>query len=609
MQELRGKLVIATMDGSGEEIMGPFEGHAKIILHGTNQKLAEIHGSNPRETPELIRGKEGVRVGPGSLMVAGVLALRGLPSTHSWVELAAMSSPGDTSIVVDARVDWKVHDEIVITPTDYDAHEAEVKRVVSTEAFGDLTIIVLDSALKHQHYAENTTFYGEKSMRMRAKVGLLTRNIVIQGGDGQGENVPYQTWNSQQDTMTGTAECGNGKCEFGETSRDCSEDCRGPAFEFGASILIASYTNEHIYCNANQECFEGTARKMAPSVDIDSVELRYYGQNALRPGIEVLNAHDCNISRVALNRGYSQAISLIGSTGIKVQDNVMFRSHLPGLRVIGGKDNVVQGNLGVVSIWWPTHRNAKMGAGNNKNKLLHQIGMYHEGPCTSDLCGHAAMEAMQHRTRPMPKIFGVTHWRNNVAAGSERSGFSGIGVACDDSPTGIFDGNEAFAALSGYWIDVNNAHRPFMLPSHRRRRKAYENGEKETGFERSCVAIYDFTAWKIRSYGVNFYVQKAHTVVIEGISLADVSVGVSISMMGQPPIDDPETDENRGYKVQSAKISSSLIVGRSNNGRSCGRKKRPGLVLMSDCVDACAAAAAAWLYRMLACAARRTMLT
>ena len=383
LQEVRGKLIIATLDGSGEEIMGPFTGAVKVILHGTNEKLADIHGANPRETPELIRGKEGVRVGPGSLVVTGTLVARGLPSTHSWAELAMTSSPGDTFIVVDAHVDWKVHDEIVITPTDYDAHEVDVKRIVSTELITDgYTRIVLDSALEHEHYAENTTFYGDKSMRIRAKVGLLTRNIVIQGGDGQGENLPYQTWNSQRDTMTGTSECGNGKCEFGETSLECSEDCRGPAFEFGASILIASYTNEEVYCNVKQECFTGTARKLAPTVQIDSVELRYYGQNALRPGIEVLNSHDVNISRVALNRGYSTAISLIRSTGIKVQDNVFFRSHLPGLRVTGNSEgNLVQGNLGIVSIWWPTHRNAAMGAGNSKDKLLNQIGMYHEGPC------------------------------------------------------------------------------------------------------------------------------------------------------------------------------------------------------------------------------------
>jgi hypothetical protein len=39
----------------------------------------------------------------------------------------------------------------------------------------------------------------------------------------------------------------------------------------------------------------------------------------------------------------------------------------------------------------------------------------------------------------------------NFAAGSERAGFSGAGVACDDATS--FVGNEAHSSLAGYWCE------------------------------------------------------------------------------------------------------------------------------------------------------------
>jgi len=42
----------------------------------------------------------------------------------------------------------------------------------------------------------------------------------------------------------------------------------------------------------------------------------------------------------------------------------------------------------------------------------------------------------------------------NFAAGSERAGFSGAGVACDDTTS--FIGNEAHSSLAGYWCELIN---------------------------------------------------------------------------------------------------------------------------------------------------------
>ena len=495
LQEVKGKLIVATVDGLAEEIMGPFLGHTTIHLHGTNSYLKSIHGSNPRETPEKILGKEGLRMGPASLNVAGEMIMRGRPSSHSWTTLSTTSAVGQTYIVVEDDVDWKANDEIIITPTDYDAHQADVKRVVSTAQEGSRTRIELDSALEYDHFAGETKMYGTKSMRMQAKVGLLSRNIVIQGGEGQGEDVPYQRWNSQGETLAGTAECGNLKCEVEETSIGCPSDCRGPAYEFGASILVASYTVEGVYCNVNQVCYTDTLRaKQNPVVHMDSVEMRYFGQNNLRAGIEVHQTEKAHISNVSLNRGYFHGFSIINCTESRLEDNVFFRTHLPGLRIVGGQSNRVERNLGISSIFWNTHRGAIHPSGGlNYIKLSHMIGMFHEFPCDEELCGRPAMAAARHRKRCVPNVFfGTTHWKNNVAAGSERAGFSGIGVSCDGSPSGSFIGNEAVAALTGYQFDSYHTHRPYLLPIKK---------VLSCPFERTCVQLSDFKTWKIRSYG------------------------------------------------------------------------------------------------------------
>jgi len=65
-----GTFIIAKCDSAGN-ILGPFEGHTHITLLGTNRKLAAVHGSDPRETPELTLGKQALPMGPAVLGVMG----------------------------------------------------------------------------------------------------------------------------------------------------------------------------------------------------------------------------------------------------------------------------------------------------------------------------------------------------------------------------------------------------------------------------------------------------------------------------------------------------------------------------------------------------------
>ena len=44
------------------------------------------------------------------------------------------------------------------------------------------------------------------------------------------------------------------------------------------------------------------------------------------------------------------------SSGVVVRDSVFYRSMLPGIKVSGGSNNSVVGVLGVIAIFWNTHR-------------------------------------------------------------------------------------------------------------------------------------------------------------------------------------------------------------------------------------------------------------
>ena len=119
-------------------------------------------------------------------------------------------------------------------------------------------------------------------------------------------------------------------------------------------------------------------------------------------------------------------------------------------------------------------------------------------------------------------------FRRNIAAGSERAGFSGSGVECGDMTS--FVGNIAHSSLVGYWFDY------------------YRTPRRAGG----CVQLTDLTAWKIWEYGVYGEVFVPF-VQITGASLADCVVGVSLHLSGAP---------SKSHRILDSKasITNSLIV-------------------------------------------------
>src|SRR6202008_1329141 len=103
--------------------------------------------------------------------MGGTLSLHG-DRKHTWTKLANTANAGSTSIQVLDASGWRVGDEIVLASTDFDPRQAERRTIAAIRG----NKITRDRKLEFMHFGK-ITFDGDE----RGEVGLLTRNIKIQG--------------------------------------------------------------------------------------------------------------------------------------------------------------------------------------------------------------------------------------------------------------------------------------------------------------------------------------------------------------------------------------------------------------------------------------------
>ena len=149
----------------------------KFLLKLTGQNRNEVYASSYGIKGDnaflMIQGKN------GKLNVHG-----GSRNKLSWTQLAATLNVGSNVITLRESVNWSVGDQIVISSTDFDMNQAETFSI--TEISGNNRIIKLNKAASYIHYGELQVYNnGIKSWTLdeRAEVGLLSRNIVIEGSD------------------------------------------------------------------------------------------------------------------------------------------------------------------------------------------------------------------------------------------------------------------------------------------------------------------------------------------------------------------------------------------------------------------------------------------
>jgi len=113
-------------------------------------------------------------------MMGGVIEIYG-EDRVDWTRLAATAATGATQITLAENADWRVGESIVIASTMLDPAQAEQREITAVSG----STVTLDAPLTYQHWGTVQAFDGGRVQAdQRAEVGLLSRNIVIQGDDG-----------------------------------------------------------------------------------------------------------------------------------------------------------------------------------------------------------------------------------------------------------------------------------------------------------------------------------------------------------------------------------------------------------------------------------------
>lgn len=153
------------------------------ITSYTGEGLITLTGSNASEVlmPNSIMGSKLIGVMPG-----GRLELHGV-AKQSWTQINATANAGATSITLKETVNWEVGDEIVIASTDFDGRQAEKRTITAVNGL----VLTLNAPLVYMHWGTEQIYNnGTRDIVLdeRAEVGLLTRNLKIQGDDASEVN-------------------------------------------------------------------------------------------------------------------------------------------------------------------------------------------------------------------------------------------------------------------------------------------------------------------------------------------------------------------------------------------------------------------------------------
>ncbi|MEL6476472.1 MAG: G8 domain-containing protein [Pseudomonadota bacterium] len=107
----------------------------------------------------------------------------------SWTQLDATAQEGATQIRLADAQGWQVGDVIAIASTDFDLNQAEERVITSVSPDG--RTIGFEEPLEFMHYGEIETYDDGSDVHqldMRAEVGLLSRNVTIQGDEDAAED-------------------------------------------------------------------------------------------------------------------------------------------------------------------------------------------------------------------------------------------------------------------------------------------------------------------------------------------------------------------------------------------------------------------------------------
>jgi len=275
-------------------LSAPYEGNARIRLLG--DKRYRSLGLGQTEIPAK------------SLVVFGEVRMVSAQTPVDWIKLGATASAGSRTLVLAGAVDWVAGQSIVISATRYLTREAENVTIASVSTSGGVTTLSLNEALRFTHHAATNT-YGLWNVTTAAEVGLLSRNIVIEGADVAGNRLNGFTLVPTEDESYGGRVI---------VTRDAMDEC--VTYEGGAY-------------------FQGVAfhRMGAHGLDFDAAQgqaLAFRNLGSSNPLPPAPTSH--SVQRCSFGWLHHGAIGVAGGRNILVDSNVVSRPVGSGIRLDAG---------------------------------------------------------------------------------------------------------------------------------------------------------------------------------------------------------------------------------------------------------------------------------
>ncbi|CAL4062249.1 unnamed protein product, partial [Meganyctiphanes norvegica] len=255
---------------AGSEV-SPFNHNLRIILRG------DLDHNNQDNTPMPPLAE--ISLGWKAMGVFGLLSLHGKDVGKTWVKLGSSATAGSNQIsLAEAVTNTWLNKEVMITATGKESEETEVHTVTAVSTDG-LTL-TLDSALEFNHLCETHSLTGGTTYTMAGEVGLLSRNIVIEGGD------------------------------YSDLIKD----------GFGGRILVSKM-------NVGDNQYTGIA-------ELTNVEFRNMGQEGFIDEEDpryVLTLHTLGSStsvlkKCSFNHNFNTAVGLFGSDNVLIENNVVYHT-------------------------------------------------------------------------------------------------------------------------------------------------------------------------------------------------------------------------------------------------------------------------------------------
>lgn len=410
------------------------------------------------------------QIGGKGIGVYGGLDLHGQPRNISWTTLNQTAYAGSNTIKLAQAIDWKIGEQILVSTTSFVANQTEILTIANVSQ--DRLTLYLNSNLKYTHLGYYEYLPSGAQYKIAASVGLLTRNLKIVGGQ----------YALQESDM------------------------------YGFRIIVSVYS---AMVNGVLLSYEGYAR-------ISNVQMIRPGQyqissadnqdsNSNKYGIifSILGVY--NSSRPSYLRnssfyyGYSCAIGVFFSTGIPIENNVIYRTLGYGMR-IEGSSNIIRNNLVAMNYWPMTYIVWQADYDNNYFGAI-------------DV--HASDSVILE---------------DNFVAGAERIGINLRGDFCSGG-AGYLKGmnhsiarNTVYSALGGVVILPLNAY----------------------GFD--CVRISGFTVFKSSHWGI--YYQGSGSVLVSDNILIDNQISLFTFIIGPTSI-------SHEVGTKKTTIQNSLLVGQS----------------------------------------------